>query len=274
MLTIDQMRELSPAEARLLIREGKLDQMGSVADGYMQVNMVCLPEKYADDFREFCRRNPVPCPLVSETAVGDPTVVLDVQKHKLLENGNVATDIPKYCVYHGGDLVSVEKNIVEQWKENYVGFLIGCSFSFEGALHKAGFPSRYRIKGTVVSMYKTNIKLCPSGVFKGYYVVSMRPIKADKIEEVRKITSKYGQCHGSPIAWGYEEALEIGIKDIAKPDYGDPIEILEDEIPVFWGCGVTPQYALVEANLPEEVYSHHPGFPLVLDIHENDFFGL
>ena len=48
---------------------------------------------------------------------------------------------------------------------------------------------------------------------------------------------------------------KIGIKDIDHPDYGDPVEIREGEIPVFWACGVTPQ-AAVERAKPPIVITH------------------
>ena len=53
--------------------------------------------------------------------------------------------------------------------------------------------------------------------------------------------------------------------DLARPDYGDPVEIRPDELPVFWACGVTPQ-AVVEEVKPPFFISHYPGAMLVTDI--------
>ena len=58
---------------------------------------------------------------------------------------------------------------------------------------------------------------------------------------------------------------KIGIKDIAHPDYGDPVEIREGEIPVFWACGVTPQ-AAVERAKPPIVITHAPGHMFITNV--------
>ena len=60
-------------------------------------------------------------------------------------------------------------------------------------------------------------------------------------------------------------AREIGIADLGQPDYGDPVEVKGDELPVFWACGVTPQ-CVAEAVKPPFFIAHYPGFMLVTDI--------
>ena len=57
----------------------------------------------------------------------------------------------------------------------------------------------------------------------------------------------------------------IGIKDLARPDYGDPVPVAADEIPVFWACGVTPQAVIAAAKLPFAI-THAPGLMLVTDL--------
>ena len=57
----------------------------------------------------------------------------------------------------------------------------------------------------------------------------------------------------------------IGIGDLSKPDYGDPVEINADEIAVFWACGVTPQAVIAEAK-PSFCITHAPGAMLVTDL--------
>lgn len=79
--------------------------------------------------------------------------------------------------------------------------------------------------------------LCtPAGVFHGPMVVSMRPMtpKAVCIRAIQ-VTSRMPNVHGAPIHFG--DPAAIGIKDIAKPDFGDPSTIYEGEVPVFWPCG-------------------------------------
>jgi uncharacterized protein YcsI (UPF0317 family) len=91
----------------------------------------------------------------------------------------------------------------------------------------------------------------------------MRPMKKEDVEKAYTITRKFPHVHGEPIHSGSPE--EIGIKDINKPDYGDAVVIKEDEIPVFWACGVTPQAAIENAK-PEIVITHAPGYMFITDI--------
>jgi len=42
-----------------------------------------------------------------------------------------------------------------------------------------------------------------------------------------------------------------------KPDYGDPVPINDDEIPVFWACGVTPPIGVATVK-PEFCITHYP----------------
>jgi uncharacterized protein YcsI (UPF0317 family) len=100
-------------------------------------------------------------------------------------------------------------------------------------------------------------------VFRGPLVVSMRPLKpADAIRAVQ-ITSRYPDVHGSPVHLGLPQ--QIGIENLDKPDYGDPVPVRDDEIPVFWACGVTPQAALHAARLPLAI-THSPGCMFVTDL--------
>ena len=57
----------------------------------------------------------------------------------------------------------------------------------------------------------------------------------------------------------------IRIRSGSKPDYGDPVPVEADEIPVFWACGVTPQAVISAAKLPFAV-THAPGMMLVTDL--------
>jgi uncharacterized protein YcsI (UPF0317 family) len=75
----------------------------------------------------------------------------------------------------------------------------------------------------------------------------------------------------------------LGINDIIVPEYGEaPVTVEglpltqgigsgQDEIvPVFWGCGVTPQEAIQRANLQGTIMAHAPGYMVVLDIKDWD----
>lgn len=187
-------------------------------------------------------------------------------------------DLPRYMVYKDGELFKDEpQDILDEWTEDHIAFLIGCSFSFESALSKRGLEPRHTMMNQNVPMYRTNIPLCKSGIFNsGTYVVSMRPYKKIQIETVRDITRPYSTTHGEPISWGWEAVEQLGIGNIDKPQWGSPPLLKdsrplgeayddEDNVPVFWACGVTPQEAVMKAGLEGTIMAHAPGYMLVLD---------
>lgn len=249
-------------EIRQQIRTGEWQKPTTgLAPGYTQVNLVILPKKYAYDFLLFSMRNPKSCPLIEVTDVGSPV------PKKTAPTGDLRTDIPKYRIYKHGELVEEVTDITPYWQDDFVSFLIGCSFTFEKPLIDNGIPIRYIEEGKNVSMYKTNILCEPAGVFQGPMVVSMRPMKPNNAIRATKITSRFPSVHGAPIHIG--DPSMIGIEDINDPDFGDPVTIHEGEIPVFWGCGVTPQ-AVVMASRPELVITHAPGYMFITDMKEEE----
>ncbi|KAI0383985.1 hypothetical protein F5Y04DRAFT_293426 [Hypomontagnella monticulosa] len=261
---------VNPAhESRLLSRHNLISNTVGLAPGYLQVNLVVLPSAYASDFRDLCARNPVPCPLLGQTPVGDPTRILPEGVIKS-PDFDIRTDFPRYRVFQGGNLVSSREDILAEWTDDSVGFLIGCSLSFEEALVKNGLRICHQEAGTVPAMYKTNIPVLPAGIFcdSATYVVSMRTYKENEIEFVRDITRPYLATHGEPVAWGWEGANRIGVRDVHAPDFGAKQEFRDGEVPVFWGCGVTPQNVVVAAGSKIEgfVMSHEPGYVLVTDL--------
>lgn len=259
-----------------------------LAPTYLQANLIILPSRYAADFRILCARNPVPCPLIAESsAMGKFDEVKSwidgLSGEEVISKVDIRQDAPKYMVYKDSKLVKSEcGDILEEWTEDHVAFLIGCSFSFESALANAGLEPRHSMLNRAVPIYRTNIPLCPAGVFtSSTYVVSMRPYKRTEIEAVRDRTRPYIATHGEPIAWGWDAAERLGIKDIDTPDWGSPPLTLagrplgghagsNDEIPVFWGCGVTPQEAVMKAGLEGTIMAHAPGYMLVLDCRDWD----
>jgi uncharacterized protein YcsI (UPF0317 family) len=93
--------------------------------------------------------------------------------------------------------------------------------------------------------------------------VSMRPIPAGQVAEAVQISGRFPSVHGAPVHIGDPEAL--GIADLAKPDFGDPVEIRAGEVPVFWACGVTPQAAIM-ASRPPFAITHAPGHMFITDV--------
>ena len=255
---------MKPSDLRALSAKGAFDQpTAGFCDGYVQANMVALPEKYAADFEQFCRVNPKPCPLLEVVGPGE------TQSKKLAPGANLINTIPRYLIWNSGKCTDEVKEISAYYQDDLVFFLLGCSFSFEEALINAGISLRHITEKKNVSMYRTNIPLQTSGVFKGEMVVSMRPIHHLKVAQACVVTSKYPDVHGEPVHIGYPEM--IGINDLSHPDYGDSVEVKQDEIPVFWACGVTPQNVMLNAK-PSFAITHAPGFMFVGDL-KNDAYG-
>ena len=216
---------MEPAKVREYIRNQVITfPTAGMAAGYAQANLVILKGEYAVDFHEFCLKNPFPCPLL-EVIRETPFT------HAMGEGGNIVTDVPEYFIYRDGVMTERTRDASEYWSEDSVGFLIGCSFSFEEALIRAGIEVRHIAQGRNVPMYKTNIMTEKAGPFFGPTVVSMRPMTPEKAEIAREITAKMPNVHGAPIHMGNPE--EIGIADIMQPDYGEAVDIYPGEIPVF-----------------------------------------
>ena len=252
---------LSSTDLRARIRSGAHDgHTAGLAPGMLQCNLAILPQDHALDFLRFCQRNPKPCPLVGVGDTGDPmmpTLGADI---------DIRTDVPRYRVFRDGDLVEEVTDISHLWRDDLVTVALGCSFTFENALMRAGIPVRHIEQGRNVPMFRTNIDLVPAGRFSGQMVVTMRPLGRDQIDQARAISARYPQAHGGPIAVG--DPAAIGISDLAKPDYGDPVDLRAGEVPVFWACGVTPQNVLRAAGLSLCI-THAPGHMLVTDVPED-----
>ncbi|HOG52990.1 MAG TPA: putative hydro-lyase [Bacillota bacterium] len=258
------MRDYSratPAEVRLAARKGLLArQTSGMAEGFVQENLAVLPGNLAYDFLLFCTRNPKPCPLLEVGGKGDYLTRF------IADGADIRTDIPKYRIYRNGTLTEEPLDLMDVWQDDFVFFLIGCSFSFETRLMAAGVPIRHIEAGSNVPMYITDVQCRPAGVFHGPLVVSMRPIPGRLVAKAVEITSALPAVHGSPVHIGDPSA--IGIRDISRPDFGDPVEIKPGEIPVFWACGVTPQAAAL-ATKPEIMITHSPGHMFVGDIEDS-----
>ncbi|APO71538.1 hypothetical protein IE4872_PD01011 (plasmid) [Rhizobium gallicum] len=74
--------------------------------------------------------------------------------------------------------------------------------------------------------------------------------------------------HGAPVHVGTPEA--IGIKDLAAPEFGDPVRIEPGEVPVLWTCGVTPQTAVMASRVPFAI-THAPGHMFITDIPDSAY---
>lgn len=253
-----------PADAaslRAMIRAGRYQgHTSGLAKGFVQANVVILTRDWAYDFLQFCALNSKACPVLDVSDPGDPRL------RNLGSAIDVRSDVPRYRVYRDGQLAAETEDINALWRDDFVAFALGCSFTFEQALQDAQIPLRHIALGRNVAMYRTSIDNRPAGRLSGKLVVSMRPMTPGNAVRAVEITSRYPAAHGAPIHLG-DPAL-IGIEAIDAPDYGDAVEIDAGEIPVFWACGVTPQAVVAEAR-PEICITHAPGCMLVTDIHHS-----
>ncbi len=256
------MQEKDGATVRHLARSGEYTGITSgLAPGYVQANLVVVPRALAFDFMLFCQRNPRPCPILDVTEPGCP------EPARVAPGADVRTDIPRYRVWRYGELIEEPTDIRHRWRDDLVAFLLGCSFTFENALAQAGLPVRHIEQGSNVPMFRTNIACASAGAFRGSMVVSMRPMTPDQAEQATAICARMPLAHGAPVQVG--TPAEIGIRDVDKPDFGDPVEIRSGEVPVFWACGVTPQAVAMQAR-PPLLLTHAPGHMFVTDLRDED----
>ena len=262
---MDRSKVSAAAVVRRACRAGEhTGQTSGLALGYAQANLVMLPKADAAEFLLFCQRNPKPCPLLEVTEAGSPVPA------QLAPSADLRTDLPRYRVWERGQLVDEPTNVTRYWRDDFVSFLIGCSFTFEAALLSAGVPVRHIEECRNVPMYRTNVTCAPAGRFLGELVVSMRPLTpADAIRAVQ-ITSRYPRVHGAPIHFG--DPGSIGVTSLERPDFGEAVTIRDGEVPVFWACGVTPQVALMNAG-PALAITHSPGCMFVTDVRDEELAG-
>jgi uncharacterized protein YcsI (UPF0317 family) len=245
-----------PLNERLRIRAGFSGNTSGMAPGYGQGNLVVLPRDWADDFKRYCHANPTPCPLIGMTEPGSRRVPM------LGDDIDICTDVPRYRIWKDGTFEREVTDISDLWCGDFVGFVIGCSLSFEFALQEAGLVVRHVEEGKIVPMYRTAIMTQPVRAFSGPMIVSMRPYTREEAQIAYEVCARLPGAHGVPVHIG--DPARIGIADISSPDEGEATPIYPGEIPMFWGCGVTAQAALISAR-PPICITHAPGFMLVCD---------
>ena len=257
----ENLKTLPLTELRATIRCGDYSShTAGLGRGYLQANLAIMPEVYALDFMRYCQRNPKPCPLTGVSDTGNPMMLT------MGQDIDIRTDVPAYNIYKDGKLEGSTTDIRDIWQDDLVVFALGCSFTFEHALLRAGISLWHIENDKTVPMFRSNIDTVPAGVFSGKMVVSMRAVPETKIDEVIEISRQFPLAHGAPVHWG--DPAEIGIGDLSSPEWGDPAPVQSGEVPVFWACGVTPQVAIETARLPLCI-THKPGHMLITDVVED-----
>jgi uncharacterized protein YcsI (UPF0317 family) len=257
-MNLDAPELRDPYRLRLAFRAGfEVASTARLAPGHVQGNLVILPAAYAPDFEAYCRANPKPCPLLGISEKGNPIM------ETLGRDLDIRTDLARYRVWREGRIAGEPQDIRDLWADDSVAFVLGCSYSFEQALAEAGVRLKHWERGENPPYYVTDVDTEPAGAFRGKLVVSMRALSPADAERAVQITARYPTVHGAPAHVGNPQA--IGIRDLARPDGGQPMEVAPGELPVFWACGVTPENAIANAR-PPLCITHKPGAMVVTDL--------
>jgi len=217
---------------------------------------VVLPQDLAGDFAQYCSLNPETLPLLERTEVGS-----SIPK-KLAPTADLRTDLPRYRLFREGKFIEEPTDIVTLWRPDYVAFLTGCSFTFDSLLRAEGITAGPTAACGNVPMFVTNRMTKTAGAFSGPLVVSMRVIPKRDLTRVEELTRALPAAHGAPLQIG--SPRNLGITNLALPDYGVPTPVEDDEVPVFWACGVTSQAAAVRSKI-RMMISHAPGHMFITD---------
>jgi uncharacterized protein YcsI (UPF0317 family) len=249
------------AEVRAAIRAGLWRGTAhDMARGYIQANLAILPEAQALDFLRFCLRNPKPCPLLDVTDTGDP------EARQVAPGSDLRTDLSRYRIYRDGHFVEEVTDLRAIWRPDHVGFVMGCSLSFDAALQAEGIPAASFRRGSRIPTFTSSIDCVPAGPFRGPMVVSMKPIPPRWAEAVQAVTARYPGAHGGPIHVGDPAAIGV---DPGRAEWTTACDFAPDDVPMFWGCGVTPQAVALAAGIPEMI-THSVGHMFLTDLRLED----
>jgi hypothetical protein len=158
----------SPSSVRRAIREGRFHAFTSeIAPDYAQGNLFIVPEAWADDFARFCDLNSQALPVLGRSRPGSPHIP------ELAADLDLRTDVGQYMVFRDGVLTDTPETISDIWRDDFVAFVLGCSFSFEEILKRHGLRLRHHEEGEVSAMYVTNRSVVPVGPFCGPLVAML-----------------------------------------------------------------------------------------------------
>jgi len=228
-----------------------------LALGFVQCNLVIIPQDLAYDFLLYCNRNQKACPVLEVTDVGDP------EPKRSAPGADLRTDLPLYAIYRDGIRREDVAGLKELWRDDFVAFLIGSGITFDLALQEAGVPTD-KDRWVVRSAIPTE----PAGRFHGDMVVTMRWLTPEQAITATQVTARFPFNHGAPIHIGDPAAIGA---DLEHPLFGPPVDgpVPAGKVAVFWACGVTPQAAAEAAGL-EMMITHAPAHGFITDLKADD----
>lgn len=248
-----ELQGLSTKELRALIRAGRYKGSSSeLGVGYAQATFVSVPQRNALDFMIFCERNPQPCPILEIVDPGTTTL------RTLAPGADVRTDMAKYRVIKNGKIIAEPNNVLEHWSSDYVGFLIGCSCSFDWVMREAGIPDRG------LATWVTNVDCKPAGVYRSKLWVSVRPVHHTQVSLAAQLSSRFPAFHGAPVHYGDPAVLGVDFKKRESFPGAKPFEVKEDEVAVYWACSITPTQAALDSGL--DMIVSYPGMMIMTDV--------
>lgn len=157
------------------------------------------------------------------------------------------TDLPLYAVSEDGVLTKHATNLLKIPWEDMVTFYFGCSFSFDHLLLASNVPVRHMMEKRDPPTYTSDIPFLPQGPFTGYMVVSLRTIPREFVQKVAEVCTPLDFAHGAPIHIGHPKI--IGIEDFLHPPFGDGPVVCEDDVFIFWGCGISATEVVTFASM-------------------------
>ncbi|XP_032300840.1 D-glutamate cyclase, mitochondrial isoform X4 [Coturnix japonica] len=257
MLLTGGLKSLLPQARRIIhckrVRISNISGMAKVP-GYTQARVVLLHKSLADDFEKFCHANSGALPLLYRSKPGEWKCT------SLSSNSDTRTDHLQYRKYEYGAFTGSLESLndyAEQLKDMVAFYLGCCSFNFEKVLQAAGIPERNTEQKRNVSVYKTAVPCYSISTFCCNLLVTMRPVPESKLEAAVLATSALKETQGAPVHMGNPGLL--GIQDLSKPDYGDPVRLHPGDIPVFWACSVTGIEAVINCSNRGIAHLLHPG---------------
>lgn len=250
---------LAAIRSLILQKKPNIRNMSSMIGGPRPASVVVLHRALAPAFETFCRANRGPLPLLGRSEPG--TWALPA----LGAVSGTRMDRPQFRKYEfgacTGSLASLEE-YSEQLKD-MVTFFLDCSSPLEGAWEKAGLPSRDPPGHGHAGAYKTTVPCATIAGFCCPLVVTMRPVPKDTLERLVQASCSLMGEQGQPVHIGDPELL--GIRDLSRPDYGDPVPCQPGEVPVFWPSQLTSLEAVSGYQTPL-AFTSAPGSTVMTDL--------